>query len=151
VSVVFNGISMVKSIFYLRDGNNWAGLMVHNVSMNIRNALPNYGKGNNGKIATLSPMYVADANLPIYLELAGGPFIYRAGDLLTPEQRKHFVVTSPKTIGNLLNEDPPAAIFVGFEGNLDKPLVQYAASHNYTKVDGFFNGGQLYVLDNDKP
>jgi hypothetical protein len=150
VSVVYNGISMVKSIFYLRDRNNWAGLMVHNVSMNIRNALPNYGKGNNGKIATLSPMYVADANLPIYLELADGPFIYRAGDLLTPEQRKHFVVTSPKTIGNLLNEDPPAAIFVGFEGNLDKPLVQYAVSHNYTKVDGSFNGGQLYVLDINK-
>jgi hypothetical protein len=151
VSLVYGGPSFVKSIYSLRDRNNWAGLMVHDVSMNIRKALPNYRKDNNVKIATLSPRYVADANLPIYLELADGPFIYRAGDLLTPEQRKHFIVTSPKTIADLLNGDPPTAILVGFEGDLDKPLVQYAVSHNYRKVDGFFGGGELYVLNIYKP
>ena len=47
------------------------------------------GKQNkHGKIATLSPLYAIEANLPIYHELATGPFLYRVGDLLRPEQRK---------------------------------------------------------------
>jgi hypothetical protein len=151
VSLGSSGAAFVKSIYSLRYRNNWEGLLVHDVSINIRNTLANYGNKGNDKIATLSPEYVLDANLPIYLELADAPFTYRAGDLLTPEQRQQFIVTSPKTIGNLLSKDPPAAIFVGFEGNLDQPFIQYAVSHNYRKVDGFFGGGEVYILESNKP
>jgi hypothetical protein len=97
------------------------------------------------KIATLSPLFVIESNLPIYSELSTGPFLYRVGDLLTPEQRNRFVGTSPKSIGYLFAEDPPAAILIGFEGALDKPLVEYAIIHNYKKIDVIGFGGELYV------
>jgi hypothetical protein len=150
-SVAYNGPSYFRSIYHLTDKNEWSGFYVHDISMNVRNALIANGLGTNRKIATLSPLFVIESNLPIYSELSTGPFLYRSGDLLTSEQRKHFVGTSPKSIGNLFNEDPPAAILVGYEGDLDKPLVEYAIANDYKKVNGFWGGGELYVLDISTP
>jgi len=153
VSVACNGPILLKPIYHLTDRNKWIGVYVHDVSMNVRNALIATGVGTNHKIATLSPLLVIESNLPIYSELSTGPFLYRVGDLLTLEQRKHFMSTSPRSIGDLFDKDPPAAILVGFEAELDNPLIEYAISKSYKKVDGFFffGGGKLYVLDIDKP
>jgi hypothetical protein len=97
------------------------------------------------KVATLSPLFAVEARLPIYPELATGPFLYRVGDLIPPEQRKRFVATSPRSVGALLAADPPGAIVVGVEGDLDDPLVEYASAPGYRKVPGTGRSGQLYV------
>lgn len=151
VSLMYNGPSLGKSIYHLMNRNSWSGLYVHDISINIRNTLLINGVDINSKIATLSPLYVIEANLPIYSELSTGPFTYRIGDLLTSEDRKHFVVTSPNSIWNLLSKDRPSAILVGFEEDLDIPFIVYAVAHHYKKVDGFFGGGDLYILKTDKP
>ncbi len=120
----------------------WKGFTIHTIARNIKQELP---KNPSGAIATLSPLFAVEADLPIYPELATGPFLYRIGDLLTPEQRKLFHGTSPSTISKLFDSRPPLAIFTGFEGDLDTPLIRYAVTHNYRKVHGFFGGGMLYV------
>ena len=143
-SVAHNGPLLFKSMATLTHRDGWSGLRVHNISMNVRTILD--GKiGANNKVATLSPIFVIESNLPIYAELSTGPFLYRVGDLLTLEQRNQFVGTSPRSIGDLLNQNPPAAILVGFEGDLDKPLVEYAKINNYKKVDIVEFSGALYV------
>ncbi len=145
LSLVYSGPIMIRSISHLASRDGWVGLHVHDVSMNIRNVLISNGMDTNRKIATLSPLFAIECNWPIYGELSTGPFLYRVGDLLTSEQRNHFVGTSPESIGDLLSEDPPAAILVGFEGSLDKPLVEYARIGNYKKVDVAGFDGDLYV------
>ncbi|MHC4183890.1 MAG: hypothetical protein ACYSR0_11130 [Planctomycetota bacterium] len=145
MSVAYNGALLLKSSIKLTQRDGWAGLRVHDVSMNVRNALINNGIGTDGKIATLSPLFVTESNLNIYSELSTGPFLYRVGDLLTPQQRNHFAGTSPRSIDGLFTEDPPAVILVGFEGDLDKPLIEYAIANNYKKVDVAGFSGELYV------
>ncbi len=98
-------------------------------------------------IATLSPLYALEANLPIYPELATGPFLYRISDLLTPQQRARYTATSQSSLARLFASNPPAAIFVGFEKELDPAFVAYADSAGYHLVDGNFGDGKLYVCE----
>ena len=138
---------LLKSVPSLIHKDKWSGLHVHDVAAKIRNALIINHIGPGGKVATLSPLYAIEANLPIYNELSTGPFLYRVGDLLTIEQRRHFVGSSPNSIGDLFAGDPPSAIVIGNDGQLDKPLVEYARNNNYREifVAGFRGNGKLYV------
>ena len=144
-ALVYNGPSLLNSAYRLTQRDAWAGLRVHDVSMNVRKAIIDNGVDANRKIATLSPLYAIEANLPIYPQFSTGPFLYRISDLLTPKQRNHFVGTSQKSVKELLNAEPPAAILVGLEGNLDEPLIEYGKSNNYKEVAVPGLGGKLYV------
>jgi hypothetical protein len=139
------GPAMLKRVASLTERQAWAGFRVHDVSMGIRNAIANHGGDVHWPVATLSPVPVIEANLPLYPQFSTGPFLYRIGDLLTPEQRKKFVGTSQATVGELLSADPPAAILAGFEKDLDNPLIEYAQAHDYRLVDVPGLDGQLYV------
>jgi hypothetical protein len=130
---------------HLAHRDRWSGLHVHDVAMNLRNVLADRPAGTDYKTATLSPLFVIESNLPIYPELSTGPFLYRIGDVLTPEDRDRFMGTSPRSIDGLFNDDPPVAILVGFEGTLDDPLFEYAIANSYTKVDVPGFAGKVYV------
>ena len=145
MAVIYNGPLLFNSIVKLTHRDGWTALAVHDDSMSIRNALISNDLPLDGKVATLSPLFIMESNLNIYPELATGPFLYRIGDLLTQEQRNHVVGTSPETISTLFSEDPPVAILVGYEGKLDKPLIEYAVANNYRKIDIAGFRGKLYV------
>jgi hypothetical protein len=145
MSVGYNRSHLLNDIIRLAQRSEWSALRVHDVSMNIRSALIANNVVADRKIATLSPLFAIESNLTIYSELATGPFLYRVGDLLTPDQRDHFVGTSPNSVGDLLSEDAPAAILVGFEGDLDKPLTAYAIANNYKRVPVAGLRGTLYA------
>ncbi|MEA4908111.1 MAG: hypothetical protein VB089_10840, partial [Anaerolineaceae bacterium] len=85
--LVFQAPAMLASIRDLANREAWVGLHVHDVAMDMRGELAARGTGAGGKVATLSPLYAVEANLPIYAELSTGPFLYRIGDMLTAEQR----------------------------------------------------------------
>ena len=146
VTLAYSGPHFLKSMSRLTHRDGWTGLYVHDVSMKIRNTLGDKVTASNHRIATLSPLFVIESNLPIYSELSTGPFLYRVGDLLSPEERDHFVGTSPQTIADLFHTRPPVAILVGFEGRLDKPLIDYATSNGYVKVNLVGFDGDLYIL-----
>jgi len=129
----------------LTQRNGWSGLRVHDTAMEIEAVLTENGMRNGRKIATLSPLFVIDSTFSTYSELSTGPFLYRIGDLISAEQRNHFVVSSPNTINDLLHSDPPAAILVGFEKELDDPLIAYALNNNYKKVTIAGFNGDFYV------
>jgi hypothetical protein len=143
VALVWGLPTLLESTARLPRRTAWSALYAHDVSVRMREAVG--ANGEQGKVATLSPLFAAEANLPIYHELSIGPFLYRLGDLLTAEERRHFVATSPREIGKLLARDPPSAILVGDEGPLDTPLIEYAQSNGYERVgiEGF--SGNLYV------
>ncbi len=149
LATAFVGPGLLRSIADATHRDRWSGLHIHDVSVDIRDALIGHGVDPSGKVATLSPLYAIEANLPIYRELATGPFLYRVGDMLTAEQRRQFVGSSPSTIDELFDEDPPSAILVGYEREkqLDEPLTEYARDHRYREVSvaGLADMGTLYV------
>lgn len=101
--------------------------------------------GVTGPVATLSPLHALEAGLPIYPELATGAFLFRCGDRLSARQRANVRAASPATLDALLAARPPAAVFTGFEGDLDRPLETWAARSGYRRSSTDFGGGRLWV------
>jgi len=139
---ILSGGGLIKDSINLADRNHWAGIYVHRVAENIRESI---GPVPGGKIATLAPLYIVESGLPIYNELATGPFLYRFGDYIPEDTRKRIVLTSPQNLNGLFKEEAPRAILVGFWPKWESAFIRYAEENNYVKIKKDFNGGTLYV------
>ena len=98
-----------------------------------------------GRIATLSPQWIIDSRHDFYLQLASGPFAYRTADRYDAAEQARLHITSPRTIAAMLDRDPPAAIYGGWEKSLDRPLFDYAVAHHYRRLPDQVAGGVLYI------
>ncbi|GAP07745.1 MAG TPA: hypothetical protein DEQ80_08930 [Anaerolinea thermolimosa] len=145
IVLMLNGSSQLESILQLSQREQWSGLLVRDLSIEIRNHLSTHTGCSAGKVATLSPLFALETGLSIYEELATGPFLYRVGDLLTPAERSYFIGTSPKTLSGLFDNDPPLAILTGFEAELEDPFVRYAEENDYRRVELSKNRGALFI------
>ncbi len=134
VSALSGGVTLYKEVDRLTTPGRWAVFSLHESARKVRAHVETVDRRGGGKVATLFPLYVVEAGLEIYRELATGPFLYRVGDLIPEDMRKRLVATSPSAVGELLDRDPPAAILVGFEGELDLPLLEYAQARGYARV-----------------
>jgi len=132
------GHTYIKYTYKYYNPKTWIGNRVHKIAFDIKAEFEK--NGNKGKIATLTPVFVLDSGMEIYDELVG-PFGYRMADEITEEERKKYILTSPKTIYRMLEKEPPAAIFTGFEFTLEQPLIEFANNNNYKKVDKHFGAG----------
>ena len=88
----------------------------------------------NGKVATFLPIYPLEAGLDVYPELATGQFAYRIAPHTEPELAQHYVMAGPEQITSLFDTEPPAALLLGYEPKLEKPLLDYAIAHGYREV-----------------
>ena len=132
----------------VEPGQSWAGLTAVADSAAIRGVLAEAGATGQADpplVATLSPVAALETHLGFYPELATGSFVYRIGDLLTPEQRAAYVATSPATLAALLDARPPAAILIGDEGDAETPLRDYAAQHGFHRAEVALSAGELWV------
>ena len=109
--------------------DRWTGNTVHEAGRQIAGATGSPG----GVLATLSPVYALEGGMRVYPALATGPLVYRVGELIPAADRRYYRMVSPRTIGNLLDAAPPAAILTGFEGDLDASLTAYARRHGYVE------------------
>ncbi|HEV7307795.1 glycosyltransferase family 39 protein [Ensifer sp.] len=107
----------------------WTTMRVHEAGMTIAERMQ--AAGVSGKVATLSPIYPLEGGLDVYPELATGPFAYRTASVTSPELAKYYRMTSPETVGALFDQEPPAALLLGFDDELEKPMRAYAESHGY--------------------
>jgi hypothetical protein len=87
--------------------------------------------GASGKVATISPIYPLEGGLEVYPELATGPFAYRTADITEPALAAFYRMTSPSKIGALFDNDPPAALLLGFDEVLEMPMLAYARRNGY--------------------
>lgn len=134
-----------QEVSALADRRNWASFHLRDAGHEVRTAIDAHGGLAGRPVATLSPIMALENGLPIYRELATGSFAYWPGDMLTDEERRRYVTTSPGTIGALLAAAPPAAVIVGFRGELDLPLRTYAESNGFTGPFPLFNGAEYYL------
>jgi hypothetical protein len=108
----------------------WTGFQVHRDAIRMAK-LANVGS-QRASMATLSPVYALEGNLKVYPALAMGPFVYRASAWIPAGERGYYAyLTSPATVGAMLENAPPAAILTGQEGALDAPLSAFAVAHGY--------------------
>jgi hypothetical protein len=138
--------SLAEAPLRLADRSGWAGAQVHDMGRGIAAALEAACLPAEGKVATLWPMYVIDGGGKVYREFATGPFFYRSGNLLDPEQVKRLAAASPETLEALLDSDPPVAILTGFEPGLDEGLERFAAARGYARADADLDGGRLFLM-----
>ncbi len=133
-TLLLGGPMLAQSLPKLASPSSWTGNKVHQTALALRHVVES-DVDEPKMVATLVPIYPLEAGLDVYPELASGPFYYRIGDYLSNDERESFGVTSPMTVGTLLDERPPAAILVGHEGSLDNPLVSYAEINGYQLTD----------------
>ncbi len=128
----------------LANSENWLGYRVHRIAGKIRDVIPPSDRKR--PVATVTPIYALEAGLPVYRELATGPFYYRVGHLLTEDQRSRYAITSRDDLARLLDATRPSAILVGYEEEpVEKPFVDYATSRGYEVRTALDGGGTLYT------
>ncbi|WP_419813914.1 hypothetical protein [Glacieibacterium sp.] len=106
----------------------WTGNVVHDTAVAVAAAA--HGR----PVATLAPIYALDGGAAVYPELAVGPFVYRVADLIAPDHRRFWRTVSASTLAARLDAQPPGAILVGAEGELDDAFRAYAASRGYRRA-----------------
>lgn len=127
LAVMASGPRLLVDLPGLARPAQWTGNDIHRVSEAIVAAAA--GR----PVATLSPVHVVEAGGIIYPELATGPFVYRVVDLIPAADRRHYRMVSAADLPALLDADPPGAILVGLEGELDDAFRAYAAAREYRR------------------
>jgi hypothetical protein len=141
---VFDGVRLFRYLPRLPFTDKWTDSRVARIGNEIRNHI-GADRTDDAHIATLAPLYALEACLPSYREFATGSFLYRVGDLLTDEQRRLYNGLSMSSLESFLDVKSPAAILVGYEGELDEPFIDYATKHDYTMVKLKSTDGILYI------
>lgn len=119
---------------------SWLPLQIHRFSRSLNDLQPE------GKILTLSNLFVLEAKLDVYPQFNVGPFAWRTSIFLSPEKRSQLGIISPTELEDFLKKDPPDAILTGFEsvyegftkndpGGLESPFVDYAINNGYDKIE----------------
>jgi hypothetical protein len=128
--------------------DGWTTTATHRAGLEMARILSE--RGVEGRVATLAPLYPLEGGLAVYPELATGPFAYRVADIADPALRARWRSTSPATVEALLASDPPAALLLGFDAELEAPLRRFAEAHGYAPVPGFaatdrYGAGRLHL------
>ncbi len=133
-TLLIGGPMLMQDLPKLTSPDLWTGTRIHQTAAALRHQIDDNTDAS-APVAALVPIYPLEAGLPVYPELASGPFYYRIGDYLSQEERERFRVTSPNTVGALLDHNPPGAVLVGHQGVLDDPLSAYAQEQGYLRVE----------------
>ena len=116
----------------LFNGSYWTPLIVQDRSKRVDALLEKAGV--TIKIATLSPDKLIELKHGFYLQLATGPSSI-VSSYMSPEAVERLHGASADTLAGLLEHDMPAAIFGGYERNLDAAFFEFAEAHNYLRIE----------------
>ncbi len=121
----------------------WTCWQISHQAARLKEAIPQ--EHQDLPLATLSPLYALEAGLPIYSELATGPFAFRVADSISVTEQERLRITSADRLMELLAERPPGAVLVGLERKYDSALEDYAQQHRYQQVPVPIDRARLYV------
>jgi hypothetical protein len=112
----------------LLSPDRWEPVRVHHVGEEIGKYV------GSERVLTFAPIYPLEGGAGIYADLAAGPFTWRSITLLSEGERAASGLMSPGELTGLLNREPPKAILVGFEPDLEMPWIEYAKGRGYREV-----------------
>lgn len=137
LGALVGGYNGLPGYSYLSSGG-WVTTQAWQVGQEMRLAV------GEGKVLTLSPLFPLEGGLDIYPEFASGPFAWRVAPLMSAGERREAGIVGPDDLKAFLRGQPPRAIAVGQESDLEGPLVKYAQEHGY-KAQRLSNGMTLWV------
>jgi hypothetical protein len=108
--------------------DRWATIKVHKVGEEIKRQV------GSGPVLTFAPIYPLEGGVSIYTDFATGPFTWRSITFLSDAERVASGLLSPIELDSLLASEPPSAILVGFEPDLEGPWIEFAQKHAYKEV-----------------
>jgi hypothetical protein len=118
--------------------NTWATVKVHKVGEQILRHVAG------GRVLTFAPIYPLEGGIAVYTDFATGPFTWRSITFLSDAERAASGLMSPHALDSLLATEPPGAILVGFEPDLEAPWIEFAQAHDYREV-ALGDGATLWV------
>ncbi|MBN1807366.1 MAG: hypothetical protein JW837_19120 [Sedimentisphaerales bacterium] len=120
VAVMLHPIVLYRTPIVLLP-EKWVPIEIHKMSEDIAERIKEPKL-----ILTLGPLLALEGGCDIYTELSCGDIIYRAADFMSASERDITHTTSPKTIGELLKNNPPSAVILNVEADklafLEAPL-----------------------------
>ncbi|HKP51063.1 MAG TPA: glycosyltransferase family 39 protein [Chloroflexia bacterium] len=108
--------------------DRWATVRAHKMGEEIRKYV------GDERVLTFAPIYPLEGGARIYSDFAAGPFTWRSITLLSEGKRAASGLMSPVELNELLDREPPKAILVGFEPDLEVPWIEYAQERGYKEV-----------------
>jgi 4-amino-4-deoxy-L-arabinose transferase-like glycosyltransferase len=103
------------------------------------------GAFSQGPVLTLNPFYAIESRRAIYPEFAPGLFAYRVAQLVNEPERKQYKLVAPADLEGYLAQNPPGAVLIGRDPELESEMEQYAINHGYKKV-GFPGPFTLWIV-----
>lgn len=112
------------------------------------------GLARGGRVATLSPEYVAGDSVLLDPRFAAGPFLFRTHGALARRAETQGRAATARSVDGALSSCPPAVILVGaearpyppaFPAGLDRPLEAWGMANGYRRVQ--LRGGLAALVD----
>jgi hypothetical protein len=118
--------------------DTWATVKAHKMGEEIKRHVAS------GRVLTFAPIYPLEGGASIYTDFATGPFTWRSITFLSDAERAASGLMSPPELDSLLASDPPGAILVGFEPDLEGHWIEFAQGHAYKEI-ALGDGATLWV------
>ncbi len=136
--------TLAQEVATVRNSEQWVPSMVRNAALAIRRELAN--RKAIGPIATLNPLYVIEAGLPLMPAFASSIFLYRTADQDDPALILQVKGIAPGLLDTVLGSNPPAAVLIGHEiEDLSRPMIGWAQEQGYKEVNSPGPGLRLFL------
>ncbi|HZL36410.1 MAG TPA: hypothetical protein VFC78_13910 [Tepidisphaeraceae bacterium] len=137
---VASALPQYRGIIGLPFVSDWTPMRVHAIGVDVaRKVRP-------GKVLTLETTYPLEGGLDVYEVLVTSRFGVRVAPMLSPAQRRQYLMPTVEELDEVFVHDPPvAAMFVlGADTGLDRTLMHDAQAHGYIKIPTL-GEGELWV------
>ncbi len=119
------GVKSYESVKKLFAPHDWLPIQAHQTGIEVAAA------AGQGQVLTLAPLFPLEGGGQIYEQFATGAFAWRVAPLVPASDRQKMGIVSPDELPNLLRAQPPDALLVGYEGDLERPFLEYAQANGY--------------------
>lgn len=129
----------------LAHPTRWVPCRVHSTGQALR------ASTGAGRALTLAPIYPMEGGLDIYEAYATGPFAVRVADFVPRETRQRLRLAGTGDLPRLLRRSPPVVVVVGFEGELEWPLIQAGerVGSSVVRLRKTPDSGRLLIIGED--
>jgi hypothetical protein len=125
--LVATGVALGLGTYFHAAGafrtSAWIPVRAHDFGRKLASHVPR-----GGRVLTLAPIFPLEGRLTIYETYATGPFAMRVGDMITEREELSLRLTDEEDLSGFLRSDPPAAMLVGFEGDVEGPIIRSAGT-----------------------
>ncbi|MBD3378063.1 hypothetical protein GF406_23740 [candidate division KSB1 bacterium] len=97
------------------------------------------------QFVSISPHLLVEAGLSPHRYFTTGLFTLRLGHLINRSDRLQYIVPAESDIEKMLTDAMPIGFLIGFDGKLEKPLVEFAEKNGYERFSLDYKGYVLYL------